>query len=109
MKRMLLSVLVLGAVMVAHAGPPPASVSDARMRWLPGDLPLAGYFVVTSHSETPLRLVGASSPAFGHVMLHRSLHEGGVEHMAHVDGVLIRPSIYVEGDPIMVKGQFRLE
>jgi aminopeptidase len=28
---------------------------------------------------------------------------------AHVDGVLIRPSIYVEGDPIMVKGQFRLE
>jgi aminopeptidase len=28
---------------------------------------------------------------------------------AHVDGVLIQPTIYVEGEPIMTKGQFRLE
>jgi aminopeptidase len=28
---------------------------------------------------------------------------------AHVDGVLIRPSISVDGEPIMVKGEFRLE
>jgi copper(I)-binding protein len=91
MKRVLLSALLLGAVMVAHAGPPPASISDARMRWLPGDLPLAGYFVLTSHSEIPLRLLSAASPAFGRVMLHRSLREGGVDHMVHVDGVDLAP------------------
>ncbi len=28
---------------------------------------------------------------------------------AHVDGVLKNPSIYVDGEPIMTKGKFRLE
>ena len=27
---------------------------------------------------------------------------------AHVDGVLKSPSIYVDGEPIMIKGMFRL-
>ncbi len=83
--------LVLGMVMAAHAGQPLASVSDARVRWLPGDLPLAGYFVITSHAPAPLRLVGATSPAFGGVMLHRSVHEGGMERMVHVVGVDLAP------------------
>jgi periplasmic copper chaperone A len=91
MRRILFSLFVLGIVMAAHAGPPPVSVSDARVRWLPGELPMAGYFVITSHAPGPLRLTGASSPAFGHVMLHRSVEEAGVTHMAHVDGVDLAP------------------
>jgi hypothetical protein len=91
MKRLLFSILLLGVVMAAQAGPPAAAVSDARIRWLPGDLPLAGYFVITSHASGPLQLVAAASPAFGHVMMHRSVHEGGVERMVHVDGVDIAP------------------
>ena len=91
MRRVLFSLVVLGIVMAAHAGPPPVSVSDARVRWLPGELPMAGYFVITSHATGPLRLTGASSPAFGHVMLHRSVEEAGVTHMAHVDGVDLAP------------------
>jgi periplasmic copper chaperone A len=67
------------------------SVSDARMRWLPGDLPMAGYFVITSHASGPLRLVGAASPAFGGVMVHRSVEEAGVARMVHVDGVDLTP------------------
>jgi len=86
---------VLGMVVAAHAGTPPVSVNDARMRWLPGDLPMAGYFVITSHAPGPLRLTGAESPAFGHVMLHRSVEEAGVAHMAHVDGVDLAP-----GEPV---------
>ena len=91
MRRLLFSLFVLGMVMAAHAGPPPVSVSDARVRWLPGDLPMAGYFVITSHASGSLRLTGASSPAFGHVMLHRSVDEAGVARMAHVDGVDLAP------------------
>ena len=75
MKRVLFSVVMLGMVMVASAGQPPVSVSDARIRWLPGDLPMAGYFVITSQASGPLRLVGAASPAFGGVMVHRSVEE----------------------------------
>ncbi len=92
MRRLLLVLLlVLGSVMVAQGGPSPASVGDARMRWLPGELPLAGYFSITSQASTPLHLVGASSPAFGDVMLHRSVEEGGMQRMVHVDGLDLAP------------------
>jgi copper(I)-binding protein len=91
MRRVLFYLFVLGIVMAAYAGQPPVSVSDARIRWLPGDLPMAGYFVITSHAPDPLRLTGAASPAFGHVMLHRSVEEAGVERMVHVDGVDLVP------------------
>ena len=91
MKRVLFSVVMLGMAMVACAGQPPVSVSDARIRWLPGDLPMAGYFVITSQASGPLRLVGAASPAFGGVMVHRSLEKDGMARMEHVDGVDLAP------------------
>ena len=91
MKRVLFSVVMLGMAMVACAGQPPVSVSDARIRWLPGDLPMAGYFVITSHASGPLRLVGAASPAFGGVMVHRSVEKDGMARMVHVDGVDLTP------------------
>ena len=91
MKHVLFAMVILGMVMTAHAGQPAVSVSDARMRWLPGDLPMAGYFVVTSHAPGSLRLLGAASPAFGNVMMHRSLEESGVTRMVHVDGVDLAP------------------
>jgi len=91
MKRIRLSVLMLGIVLIAHAGQPPVSVSDARIRWLPGDLPMAGYFVITSQAPGPLRLVGAASPAFGGVMVHRSIEKDGMARMVHVDGVDLVP------------------
>lgn len=63
------------------------SVHDARLRWLPGDLPLAGYFALDNAGQRTVRLVGAGSPAFARVMLHRSTHRDGVAHMEQVDGV----------------------
>jgi copper(I)-binding protein len=91
MMRALVAIVTLGMVLAVQAGQPPVSVSDARMRWLPGDLPMAGYFVITSHAPGQLRLVGAASPAFGDVMVHRSIEEAGVARMAHVDGVDLAP------------------
>jgi hypothetical protein len=99
MKRALLSALLLAVTMVAQAGPPPVAIGDARIRWLPGELPMAGYFSITSHASTPLRLVGAASPAFADVMLHRSLHEGGVARMVHVDDVALAPGQTVVFEP----------
>jgi copper(I)-binding protein len=99
MKRALLSALLLAVTMVAQAGPPPVAIGDARIRWLPGELPMAGYFSMTSHASTPLQLVGAASPAFGHVMLHRSLHESGVTRMVQVEGVDLAPGQTVVFEP----------
>jgi copper(I)-binding protein len=90
MKRALLSALLLAVTGFAQAGAP-AAIGDARIRWLPGELPMAGYFSITSHASTPLQLVGAASPVFGTVMLHRSLHEGGVNRMVQVEGVDLAP------------------
>ena len=99
MKQIFSTFLLLGVVIYAQAGPPAASVGDARVRLLPGDLPLAGYFVITSDAPKPLRLVGATSPDFGGVMLHQSVEEGGVARMAHVEGVTIGPGQSVEFSP----------
>lgn len=99
MKRFVLSVVLLTALMAAYASPPPVTVSRAHIRWLPGDLPMAGYFRITSHAASPLYLVGATSTAFGAVMLHRSVEEGGVSHMEHVDRVTLEPAGTVEFAP----------
>ena len=82
--------LVAGSV-ASHAAPPPVSVTEAKLRWLPGDLPMAGYFRITSHAKSPMYLVGATSPAFGEVMLHRSVEEAGVSRMEPVDRVTLNP------------------
>jgi copper(I)-binding protein len=94
MKRLLLCVLMLMAAVVSAqaAGPAPVTVSQARIRWLPGDLPMAGYFRITSHAPGPLYLVGADSPAFGMAMLHRSVEDAGVSRMEHVDRVTLNPA-----------------
>jgi len=91
MSRTLLALSALVMVLAAHAGQPEVSVSDARVRWLPGALPMAGYFVITSHVSGPLRLTGATSPAFGGVMMHRSVEEAGIARMVHVGGVDLPP------------------
>jgi copper(I)-binding protein len=100
MRRFLISVLLLAAGMVvAYPGPAPVTVSQARIRWLPGDLPMAGYFRITSHATSPLYLVGATSPAFAELMLHRSIEEAGTSRMEHVDRVTLNPAQTVEFAP----------
>jgi copper(I)-binding protein len=100
MRRLLPGVLVLlAAIGSALAAGPPVTVSQARVRWLPGDLPMAGYFRITSHATSPLYLVGATSPAFGEVMLHHSVEEAGVSRMEHVDSVTLNPAQTVAFSP----------
>lgn len=62
--------------------PPPQGlvVSNARIRWLPGDLPLAGYFSLRNDSDRNWRLVGARGEAFHRVMIHQSLN-GSMRHL----------------------------
>jgi hypothetical protein len=62
-------------------------VDDAWIRYLPGEGPMAGYFTLRNESEETRTLVGASSPRFAMVHLHRTIQRDGMSSMAPVDAV----------------------
>lgn len=95
-------VLVAGAVWwVAQMQPTePLEVENARVRLVPGGGPMAGYMVVRNHGDGLIRLTGASSDAFGRVMIHRTTIENGQARMVHQDGgIAIAPGETVEFAP----------
>jgi len=71
----------------ANAALAAPQVSKAWIRWLPGDLPAAGYATITNPGDKPVRLTGADSPAYSGAMLHRSTRDNGVEHMHMVKAI----------------------
>jgi copper(I)-binding protein len=77
----------LAAAMSAQASEPGLSVSNAWMRVVVPSRPAAGYFTLSNAGHQERVLVGATSPACGSLMLHRSLHEGGQERMIMVDKI----------------------
>jgi copper(I)-binding protein len=64
-------------------------VRHAWIRWLPNDLPVAGYMTIDNDGDRPVDLVGESSPDYGAVMLHRTMDLNGVEHMEMVSQLTI--------------------
>ncbi|WP_336368557.1 copper chaperone PCu(A)C [Marinobacter sp. C2H3] len=74
-------------------------VSDARIRLLPGDTPGAGYFRLHNGTEEPVRLTGARSNAYLHIMLHESMQKDGMASMHAVPSLEIAPGAGVELKP----------
>jgi copper(I)-binding protein len=70
----------------------------------PGAEALAGYMTVENQSRQVRTLVGATSPAFGMVMLHRSIVEGGMAKMVHQHAIEIAPG----GDVVFEPGSYHL-
>lgn len=65
------------------------SMTGAWLRLLPGNLPLAGYAHVTNNTGHTLTLIGASSPEFSDVQLHRSVVHDGMDEMLHIEAITI--------------------
>ncbi len=74
-------------------------VNEARLRLLPGDLPAAGYFILVNPSETNITLTGADSPAFGNVMMHRTVNQDGVTRMQPVAQIELAAGEQIEFAP----------
>lgn len=70
--RALACVGLMAAGSAALAAAPALRVEHAWIRWLPANLPSAGYATLVNTSGATLRLTRASSPAYASVMLHRS-------------------------------------
>ena len=60
--------------------------SHAWIRLLPGALPAGGYVTLRNDSDQPASLIGASSTAYGDVMLHQSMgQQTGMSRMMTID------------------------
>jgi len=70
---------------------PDVVAKNARIRLLPGDLPLAGYFELTNQGKQPMTLLGASSPAFKTIHMHLSQELNGKSTMITLEGVEMSP------------------
>lgn len=66
-------------------------VSDGWVRWLPGKLPAAAYMTLENSADAPVDLVGADSPDYQSVMLHRSVNNGATSTMIMTDKLALPP------------------
>jgi len=75
----------------ALAGASGLAISDARLRMTVPGHPAAGYFTLKNKSSETRTLVGASSPACKHAMLHQTKMENGVMKMLPAGQLEIAP------------------
>lgn len=80
--RIALTAAVSACAVLSSACAGEVGVSDAWFRALPGGLPAGGYFKLHNATNEPVTLQGARSPACGMLMLHQSMHTGGMEQMS---------------------------
>jgi copper(I)-binding protein len=96
--------LVCLSLLPALASAAGVHLSDGWIRLLPAGVPAAGYFAVRNTGNAPARLVAATSPAFGEVMLHKSVEEKGRSTMVHLDQVDVSPG----GEVVFKPGSYHL-
>ena len=66
-------------------------VTDAWIRWLPGDLPAGGYVTLINSGDRPASLIAASCPDYADVSLHRSRNVAGTSQMVAVHAITVAP------------------
>lgn len=81
--------ILAGAAGVAFAASTTLSVDGGWVRWLPGNLPSAGYLAITNNGDKPVDLVSTSSPDYGMAMLHVTRTEGSTSKMEMVDKLTV--------------------
>lgn len=66
------------------AGTPAISATNAWVRWMPNNLPAAGYVTLTNSSGKSADIVEMSSIDYSSVMLHQTVSNGSTEQMVMV-------------------------
>jgi copper(I)-binding protein len=71
------------------AGANAVSAKNAWVRWLPNNLPAAGYVTLVNASDKPVDLVDISSNDYGDAMLHQTVSNGSSQKMVMVDKLTV--------------------
>ncbi len=74
-------------------------VSNGWIRALPADVPSGGYFDLSNNSGRQIVLTGASSPACGMLMLHRTSMSGGTASMNSIESIPIAAGAHLSFSP----------
>jgi len=101
---MRLVILVAAAVLTASAAAAELEIANPWIRYLPGGAPAGGYFSLRNRTQQPVELMGASSPAYGRVMMHRTTEAGGIARMQPVD----RIAVPARGEVVFAPGGYHL-
>jgi copper(I)-binding protein len=75
----------------AIAATPAVRAEKAWIRWLPANLPAAGYATLVNIGNQPEVLIGASSPDYGEVSIHQNVNRDGTVEMRPVERIVIDP------------------
>lgn len=65
------------------------AIEQCWVRWLPGDVPAAGYFELQNNKENPIELLAVRSSAYDLMMLHQSYEDDGLQKMKMADAIII--------------------
>jgi copper(I)-binding protein len=71
------------------AGASTLSAENGWVRWLPNNLPAAGYVTIRNSGDKPVELTDTSSPDYGSVMLHQTVSSGSTSQMEMVQSVTV--------------------
>jgi copper(I)-binding protein len=71
------------------AGPQSITAQHAWVRWLPNNLPAAGYVTLVNASDTPIDLTDISSDDYQGAMLHQTVSNGSTQQMVMVDKLTV--------------------
>ena len=92
------------AVCTAVAAASSLKAEHGWVRWLPANLPAAGYVVIRNDGDKPVKLTGAESADYGMAMLHRSMQKNGSDSMEMVDAI----GIPAHGSVALAPGGYHL-
>jgi len=94
----LMGLVLCAGLLTGSAAREPAidiQVKDAWIRWLPPNVPGAGYMALVNTGPATRVLIGASSPDYGEVSMHQTRIRNGVNEMTPVASIELRPRILV--------------
>ncbi|MDE2328771.1 MAG: copper chaperone PCu(A)C, partial [Rhodospirillales bacterium] len=87
--RRVLAALACLLLPAAASAAPAVTAQGGWFRYLLPQIPAGGFVTLTNAGDTAAVLTGASSPACGSAMLHRSLNRSGMDMMIDVNSITI--------------------
>ncbi len=81
--------------LAAAAPAPDVTVTDAWIRWLPADIPAAGYMTLVNSLAVDRVLIAVTSKDYGDIGIHQTLDDHGVSKMRPLDSITLTPHALV--------------